>query len=798
MNIKNAKKKGIFMFGMAVLLLQILGFQNITAVKASDEQENSKFEQFEIEAKTNFNNQVKHTRNTQMRVKVTNRGEDFDGLVQLVTTVNQTQVMYQDDLSIRAGETKVVEIPFRMQGMDPNILVEIVDKDEEVLGEEKVKLKIIQSYDYFIGVLTENKEGVSGLDGFKVQTIQLKQENMSDTWEGLDALDRIYINDFQTNTLTAEQYEALKIWVEKGGDLMIGTGQYARDTLGIFRDDFLKGKIGELKKGGRVELSFEGEKTYKESISDGDGKKEYELHRIDIGKGSVWVYDIDLTASEGKGEEKQYIQDQLVQQFEKVEFPNTDNENAIYVNEGMDYTDKSEIPNIFIYSIVYIFYIISISVLLYSILKKKDMLEKMWIAIPVFSFLFVAVMYVLGNQTRITGPYIKYQGIVRFTGEEDTNPFEKNILEVASASNKDYTVVIPDGRTVYPSESTYYDSENDPLGYGMGFYKEEGKQFVTMKNVPAFQKQRMLSEQTRNMGQGYESNLVSNKMECGGTFTNHTGYTLKHAVLFTGYICYSLGSIKDGETIEINEKTPKLLCKNYNDFVEDSEELILGTNDESEMSLEAFRYKEIVIERRSTGLDWEMDEEEGEFDKDFFYSGVIYSNIDWKEDREKMSQEWGMDCDGITICSMPVDIKYEYNGEEFVANILSEGKEAIQLNEHQSHLGWTIQGANDYLDFEYALKKGETLKGIYYLKACNPSIYQKNSQWSFKGEIFAFNYKTQKYEVIFESGKEKSIRDVKDYTDEKNILKLRVVTDKVQDQEDSIEEEIPAISVSKK
>lgn len=759
---KELWNKIFLLFCMGVCLSGIF-CQNFT-VKAKTEKKN-KISQFDIEAETALGNYTKLGRNSQMKVTITNHGEDFNGLVQIIISVNGKNIMNQKDFFIGDGETKNVKIPFRMQSGCDKISVCIADENENVLEGVAVKVTVVDTYDYFVGVLTDNKQGMGYIENY-TKVSWLDEKRMPDSSDEIDALDRIYINDFQTAKLSKEQYNVLKTWVEEGGDLVIGTGVNAGTTLGIFQDDFLKGKVGEGIGDNRVELSFQGEQVYQ------DEKGNYNIHNISVGKGSIWIYDVDLAvpSKEWKETGARYINYQLNQQFGTTVFPNTEIENALYVHDALNVKDAGRFPSVFLYGIIFLIYVLCVSFLIYFILKKMDKLEKTWVIVPLFSLLFIIVIFILGNNTRITGPYMMYRGEICFSGENDTNPYEKNILQLSSASNKNYTLAIPKGRTVYSEQGDNDDLDRGEPGqsYKIGFYQGKEHQYITIKNVSAFEHNTLISEQNRNMGKGYESKIVGDKFQCQGTFTNHTGYTLKYAILKTENECHVLGTVKDGEAKEINKDT--VISTTDIDAFSKS---LFGTKDVEELTVEAMRYWHISYDELY---------EEGNTE--------VFACIDLEEDREKMNSEWGINCDGITTCKMPIEVDYTYKGDVFVPNIVEKAKDVDNVIDSDGSFDYS---KTQSVDMEYTLKQGDILTGIYYLKDGNPSMEQKDEA-VFDGEVMVYNYKTMKYEMIFESGKEKSIRKVSDYVNQENVLKIQFKTNKRAKDEEW--EYLPVISLS--
>lgn len=66
--------------------------------------------------------------------------------------------------------------------------------------------------------------------------VLLDQKALPSDARGLELLDILLINGFSTESLTEDQRTAILQWVERGGTLLLGTGQEAeKGPGGIFR-----------------------------------------------------------------------------------------------------------------------------------------------------------------------------------------------------------------------------------------------------------------------------------------------------------------------------------------------------------------------------------------------------------------------------------------------------------------------------------------------------------------------------------------------------------------------------------
>lgn len=786
---------------MLAILLCLIGMLGENIVGKAESEGN----QFSIEGELALDGTIKLARDTTVTIKVTNHGADFNGLTQVTSFVDGRHVLYEKSLGIAAGETKEITIEFPVRGATNKLYIQVADEAGKVLKSKEIKIKkVLETTEYLCGVLAERQE-LEYLESLKNNSsvVWLNQKHIPNSESEIDALDRLYINHFQTAKLTKEQYEALKKWIEAGGDLVLGTGEHASEVLGVFSDDFIKGTIGETTADGRTRLSFEKEEVYKNK------NYNFELHRVKKGKGNVWIYNINL-GLEKKDWKKlgtEYIEYQLEKQFGDTLFPDT-NADGIYTTEALGVRDVKNLPNVGVLVGLFLVYCIASSWGLYLILKKKDCLEKMWLAIPAMAIIFIAIIYIWGSKTRITEPNILYQGVIKFEKEGESKALEKQIMRISAPYNDSYTIVVPEGKKAYPQlgvNDEYLDGYQFDKPY-MKFYQGEKNEYIEFEGAEAFKDTTFLTEEKRTMGQGYESNISNNKSQYTGSFTNRTGYTLKSAFLHNGYCAYILGDIKNGETVEINNKTPRYyfseLEKNENcgevtlDFVSDLFDWSLSKKEKEDclnngyyrdcLKLDEYRYVSCITEEN--------------FDR--FDSPVVYSYVETKKMEKEQKESWGIDCQGIMLCKMPVEI----SKEEFVENMLKGKKMSEEGVEIESDFSYNYTKSKE-LTFVYHLEENKELTGMYYLAENNTSIRDdkllkdKNiirdmEEWNYyKGKIYAWNYRTKRKDLLFESEKEGSITNVRDYVDERGNLQITLITDRKSD-EDEVYENLPYISLS--
>ena len=780
-------------FFVAFLVIGIVSISGSTSVKkmvyAKEEKTDvkKKEDRFVIESKGRIGNYIRINKEQEIVTTVTNNGADFQGYVQIIMTNEDyaNNVMYQTDLVLAAGETKTVSQLVRMTTNTNNIMVRITDTKEKELQKKKVKLAFIDGEEVLTGILTDNKQNMGYWDKEKV--VYLKKEDISSA-SGMSVMDVLVINNFNTGDLEKEQYAALKEWVELGGTLVIGTGEQVNRTLAMFQDEYLSGRIGNVKQG-IADISFQ-----KETVAD-DYADNLVLHSVEKGIGVICVANKDLGMDKSLWKNKGYeyvsaIKDQYSLSLQERIDDYNNNQNRYYYGYGSSSIIKGndEIPDMNLFAIMIGVYILIVTVGVYLFLKKKDKLEWTWGIVPVVVIVFSGIIIVMGMKTRVSGTYMNYKKIMNFQEEGSSGVKDVLYMNVASSSNSEYEIQVPEGVDVYASSSgDFYSSSsynNDNYGdYNIGFKTKGNQKVVTFKNNQAFEGSGLVSESAENIKGSYQSKIHFLNSKISGTFTNHTEYTIKNAILLAEGNLYELGTIEPGKTVKINDKTASTTYNAYRSQGKAFYDIVGVSDKRKEWTVEEARY---------------MDGLENLLDRDLSYlsgNNAVYGYLE-DDEENSMKKEWNMECFGITLMKFPINIDYSTeDGDIFIPDVVKDGKitkgdYCIDYEER------TMYGNEEFL-VEYSLGKGENLTGIYFSESVNPSV--KNSKavsyrQVYEGNIEVFNWKTNKYEVIFDAAKAGEVTEVENYVGKENIVRFRMIP---QNKDPNADVDVPVISLTK-
>ena len=198
-----------------------------------------------------------------LQVTVENAGKDFAGTVQVIFAgSNYVNTAYNTEIVLPAQEKRQFTLSVPDTAIDTvsgRCTLRFLDRRGRML--QSVQIKDIfgrAAAELTVGVLSENYAGLDFMEAdgeyidFRNRKYPLKLVELNgDTLrEQLDGLYFLIIDQFDVSSLSREDIEAVQDWVMDGGWLMIGTGEYAEQTLSGFDQDFIDVSISGVSEPG--------------------------------------------------------------------------------------------------------------------------------------------------------------------------------------------------------------------------------------------------------------------------------------------------------------------------------------------------------------------------------------------------------------------------------------------------------------------------------------------------------------------------------------------------------------------
>ncbi len=211
-------------------------------------------EDFTVEVKYGFDNNIQVGCYVPVYVTVTNNGKNFEGAVQIIVPGSYYNTMYGKELSIASGDTRTIVLtaPFKVNAQ--KFTVRIVNKNDKVVWKDYVKMSVLKSLSTVnIGILSDDFSALSYMadrefmtySKIKTKIYELSQDKLPEDYNALDMLDVIVISNYSTDKLTEGQLEAINRWVNDGGFLLLGSGSTVKKTFSGLNGRVFEATIGE-------------------------------------------------------------------------------------------------------------------------------------------------------------------------------------------------------------------------------------------------------------------------------------------------------------------------------------------------------------------------------------------------------------------------------------------------------------------------------------------------------------------------------------------------------------------------
>lgn len=234
---KMKKKSARMLKCLVVICLSGLLLMSVAACQNSTYDE----DRFSVNLSYGYGNNLEIDAYAPFYVDVTNMGGNFEGSVQIIVPGRDNQnVMYEKEISIQQGATKRVEMVAFVEILTRQVNVRIVNSNGKVIWEKLQNCSTLSDLRKVnVGILSDDYAALGYMDhqpftsysSLTTQIYELKADTLQTDWHAFDMLDVIVISDFSTDLLSDAQINALSLWVNDGGLLMVGTGSTANKTL---------------------------------------------------------------------------------------------------------------------------------------------------------------------------------------------------------------------------------------------------------------------------------------------------------------------------------------------------------------------------------------------------------------------------------------------------------------------------------------------------------------------------------------------------------------------------------------
>lgn len=149
---------------------------------------------------------------------------------------------YSKMIELTEGSDQEIRLAIPLLNEVKKIKIGLYDEKKNTVVESVKPFNVMNYGPYkLVGILSDLSSELSYLSAFGTKCFYLDKSNFPSDKTGLDMLDVIVINNFDTDELNHEQFKALNDFIINGGTLAIGTGSSIEKVMGAFlNQDMIK------------------------------------------------------------------------------------------------------------------------------------------------------------------------------------------------------------------------------------------------------------------------------------------------------------------------------------------------------------------------------------------------------------------------------------------------------------------------------------------------------------------------------------------------------------------------------
>ncbi|MEG2732131.1 MAG: hypothetical protein RR930_01865 [Clostridium sp.] len=789
----------VFLIVLSVLCITGNGMSYAGAVQAGSETS------ITMDVTYGFGDTAKGDRYLPVRITLENKEMvDFSGTLDILTTESSMEV-YQYDYPVSIDASGTVQetcyIPLGVKS--DQIFVTLKKNDGSQVIKKRLKLNISSEVsEVFIGTLCNTPDALSYLNeagirygSIKTKLVELNKDTVPEDHRGFDQLDLMIVNNYNLDELSDKQRDALMRWVEDGGTLLFGGGVGYRENMGKLTSDLLEPPY-ETPVIKQVNLGAEySENAPQDAMLDlmcadlnlkdgntlisGDGFSLLSFSHRNKGRIAVVAFDlqdigdfcgnhpgfiekfITLIFGESRTEE--------LSQMDYYGFSNLYFSAQGLINTG----NTNRLPNVFLYTLIIILYILLIGPGLYLFLKKKS-LQRYYIGgVAVCALLFTAIIYIMGIKTRFRGPFFTYATILD-TSETETE--EETFINVRSPFNKPYTVTLNPEYVVRPiTRSYYYDSVSIPKftgeeGYKAAIVTKTDRTELHVRDTAAFTPKMFTMSKSipKDKESGIQGSVCFFDGEIRGTVVNHFDYRLENAALLLYGKAVILGNMEPGQEIKLDGKEVLNYPLNYtNAFAQ----AVTGADQYEKADISDETY--MLAQERTRLLAFYMDGNMNVYTPEARF--VAFSPD--KNQREFL-QEGDFVTEGITLVTAAIDLEREQNGRIYHSALEQEPR-SISGNYQPRYNSMYAGEPSESVVVEYSL--GNDLEVEKLTLESLSSVFQGNPKYpylsAFKGKMYFYNYDTGHNDLMKAEQLEYTSWELRPYLSPSNTITIKYISE---------------------
>ena len=496
-----------------------------------------------------INKVAKGGNNLPIELSIENRdSQDFRGYLDLNVYENNNSVfVYRIDMEIDARSTKTYYRNISITNLFNTVVINLYNHKEELVVNERTNIDLsFYNEKLIIGVISSDYNSLSYLDNLiltdsSVQTkiVPINVEKVKDNKHYLDSIDMLLISDYD---LSDKSYmdDAIYSLLNSGKPLLVGLGKSNRlNSLPSFlRHNYIDSRDAQNTE-----------------------------QRINVESGiAVCIPDSFTDFARQKDADRRFIEllERSVDEYWILKLSNSNNSylNNDYYNISnlLNIVDKMKLPDVFIISVLLLFYVTFLTIIIYVFLRNINRREQYGKYALIFSIAYTIVMVSFGYSIMKKNTFLTYLSIVNI---KDSNTKETAFLNFRTSENGSYSFdtgtdiklnpVLMNNRQPIISLN-FMDAQKIKSTI---FTEGTDRKTVTVENAKDFDSNVFIYENSSYLNDIYNLDTSFQRYDSmiTGRITNKMSLTIKNAhILMFGKII-KIGDIEPNHSISLSRAT---------------------------------------------------------------------------------------------------------------------------------------------------------------------------------------------------------------------------------------------------
>ena len=649
-----------------------------------------------------------------IELSVENRDtQDFKGYLTINVYENNYSVfVYRIDVDISARSTSVYNRTISITNTSNTVIINLYNRKEELVANERTNIDLsFYNENLIIGIISSEYNTLSYLDNLLLtnSTIQTKivpidVEKIKDNKNYLDTIDMLIISDYDVDSLDYLN-DSLYSLINNSKPIFVGLGkEYGDKSIPSFIHN-----VDSAKKVNNISLGVN-------------------VNKLHLDGGIVVIVSDSFTdIGKLRDADKKFVEllEKCVDEQWILKLSNNYNSyvNNDYYNIGniLNIVDKKKLPDIFIITVLLVFYITFLTIIIYVFLRNINMREQYGKYAVAFSIVYTILMVSIGYSVMKKNTFLTYISIVNI---KDANTKETAFLNFRTSENGNYSF---DTSTRIKLNPVLQNNREPIVGYNFMdsklikstiFYEEGDRKIISVENAKDFDSNIFVYENSNYLNDIYNLDCSFRRFdgEITGRITNKMNITIKNAsILLFGKIV-QIGDIEPNRSISLSRATNIGAPIGNNLMISDI------ISDDSNRNIIKYYLDDNVLGYYDYGLLFGFIDNNGTIDINSGDVGDVYGRTLLVT---KINKEASLDI--VDSCLLENNVNTVEGYYDYDTNTINGDMEVVN---------------------EYSLEEMNDVSKIYFERIDNYDHGALESYVPFYGEILAFNYTTNNYEEI--------------------------------------------------